>query len=193
MSSCLGSARSSSLVAPSYLLVVVSRSLRCCLSFVLRRLVFVVLVFLRFPLYLLLVVLLCRRLRCGLQCRRYSLLLRSRARVSLSSLAVRTAILVLPAPTVASLATISLAAGGGIPVYVSSSTLVSRLVLLDLLQLHSLSRTFFGVFAVCSLLQALPRQALLVLCLLLLAPRDHHLLHSQVCPRGIWILELPFI
>jgi hypothetical protein len=175
------------------LLVVVSRSLRCCLSFVLRRLVFVVLVFLRFPLYLLLVVLLCRRLRCGLQCRRYSLLLRSRARVSLSSLAVRTAILVLPAPTVAGLATISLAAGRGIPVYVSGSRLVSRLVLLDLLQLHSLSRTFFRVFAVCLLLQALPRQALLVLCLLLLAPRDHHLLHSQVCPRGIWILELPFI
>jgi hypothetical protein len=173
--------------------MVVSRSLRCCLSFVLRRLVFVVLVFLRFPLYLLLVVLLCRGLCCGLQCRRYSLLLRSRARVSLSSLAVRTAILVLPAPTVASLATISLAVGGGIPVYVSSSTLVSRLVLQDLLMLHSLSRTFFGVFIVFSLLQALPRQALLVLCLPLLAPRDHHLPHSQVCPRGIWILELPFI
>jgi hypothetical protein len=131
------------------LLVVVSRSLRCCLSFVLRRLVFVVLVFLRFPLYLLLVVLLCRRLRCGLQCRRYSLLLRSRAKVSLSSLAVRTAILVLPAPTVTSLATISLAAGGGIPVYVSNFTLVSRLVLQDLLQLHSLSRILFGVFVVC--------------------------------------------
>jgi hypothetical protein len=133
MSSCLGSARSSSLVAPSYLLVVMSRSLRCCLSFVLRRLIFVVLVFLRFPLYLLLVVLLCHRLRCGLQCRIYSLLLWSRARVSLSSLAVRTAILVLPAPTVARLATISLAAGGGILVYVSSSMLVSRLVLQDLL------------------------------------------------------------
>jgi hypothetical protein len=49
----------------------------------------------------------------------------------------------------ASLAMISLAAGGGIPVYVSSSTLVSRLVLQDLLQLHSLSRIFFGVFVVC--------------------------------------------
>jgi hypothetical protein len=156
MSSCLGSARSSSLVALSYLLVVVSRSLRYCPSFVLKRLIFVVLVFLRFPLYLLLVVLLCRRLRYSLQCSRYSLLLRSRARVSLSSLAVRTAILVLPAPTVASLATISLAAGGGIPVYVSSSMLVSRLVLQDLLQLHSLSRIFFGVFVFCSLLQALP-------------------------------------
>jgi hypothetical protein len=94
---------------------------------------------------------------------------------------------------VASLATISLAAGGGIPVYVSSSTLVSRLVFQDPLQLHSLSRIFFGVFVVCSLLQALPRQELLVLCLPLLAPRDLHLLHSQVCPRGIWILELPFI
>jgi hypothetical protein len=71
MSFYLSSARSSSLVVPSYLLVVVSCSLRCCLSFVLRRLVFMVLVFLRFPLYLLLVVLLlvvllCRWLHCGL-------------------------------------------------------------------------------------------------------------------------------
>jgi hypothetical protein len=54
-----------------------------------------------------------------------------------------------PAPTVASLATISLAAGGGIPVYVSSFTLVSRLVLQDLLPLHPLSRILFGVFVVC--------------------------------------------
>jgi hypothetical protein len=29
--------------------------------------------------------------------------------------------------------------------------------------------------------------------LALLALRDHHLLHSQVHPRGIWILELPSI
>jgi hypothetical protein len=50
---------------------------------------------------------------------------------------------------VASLATISLAAGGAIPVYVSSFTLVSRLVLQDLLQLHSPSRILFGVFVVC--------------------------------------------
>jgi hypothetical protein len=47
---------------------------------------------------------------------------------------------------VVSLATISLAAGGGIPVYASSSTLVSRLVLQYLLQLHSLSRILCEVF-----------------------------------------------
>jgi hypothetical protein len=45
----------------------------------------------------------------------------------------------------ASLATISLAAGGGIPVYVSSFTLISRLVLQGLLQLHSLSRILFSI------------------------------------------------
>jgi hypothetical protein len=94
-------------------------------------------------------------------------------------------------PTVASLATMSLAAGGGILANVSSTMLVGRLVLQDLLLLHCLIRTFFVVY---SLLQALPRRVLLVLCLALLAPRDHHLLHSQVRhPRGIWILELLFI
>ena len=140
--------------------------------------------------------------RCGLQGRRSSLLLRSRARVSLSSIVH---LHVLPAPTVASLAMMSLAAGSGIPAYVSSTILVGSLVLQDLLLLprlvlqallllHCRIRTLSVVFVVCSLLQALPRRVLLVLCLPLLAPRDHHLLHSQVCrPRGIWILELLFI
>jgi hypothetical protein len=56
-----GSARSLSRVVPSWWHVAVFRSLRYWLSFVLRRLVFVVLVCLRFPLFLLLVVLLFRR------------------------------------------------------------------------------------------------------------------------------------
>ena len=169
-----------------------------------------VLVFLRFPLSLLLVALLCRLLvvllcrqpRCGLLVCRYSLLLRLRVRVSLRS---PVHLLVLPAPTVTSLVMISRAAGRGIPAYVSSTMLVGRLVLQDLLLLprldrqdllllHCLIRTLSEVFVVCSLLQALPRRVLLVLCLALLAPRDHHLLHSQVRhPRGIWILELLFI
>ncbi|KAK1648529.1 hypothetical protein QYE76_066334 [Lolium multiflorum] len=88
------SVRSLNHAVHSCLPVVVFRSLRYWLSFVLRRVVFVVLVFLRFPLYLLLVALLCRllvdllrrrlvdllsrRLRCGPQHRRYSLLLQSR-------------------------------------------------------------------------------------------------------------------
>jgi len=184
--------------------VVVFRSLRSCLSFVLRRLVFVVLVFWRFPLFLLLVVLLCRllvvllrhSLRRGLQYRRYYLLLRSRVRVSPRSLVV----LVVLAPTVASLAMMFLAAGRGIPAYVSSILLVGGLVLQDLqalqvlLLLHCLIRTLSVVFVVCLLLPALPCRVLLVLCLDLLATRDHHLLHNQVChPRGIWILELLFI
>jgi hypothetical protein len=175
--------------------VVVFRSLR----YLLRRLVFVVLVFLRFPLFLLLVALLCRllvdllcrRLRCGLRHSRYFLLLHSRVSVSPSSLVVRHHFL---APTVAGLATLSLLAGRGIPAYVRRSILVVRLVLQDLLLLRYLIRTLSVVFVVCSLVQALPRRVLLVLCLALLAPRDHHLIHSQVRhPRGIWILELLFI
>jgi hypothetical protein len=83
--------------------------------------------------------------------------------VYVSSLAVRVSALVLIAPTVARLATLPPPAGRGIPVYVSSSRIVSRLALQDLLQLHSLIRTFSGVFVVCSLLQTLPRRALLVL------------------------------
>jgi hypothetical protein len=155
------------------MLVVVFRSLRSCLSFVLRRLVFVVLVFWRFPLSLLLVVLLCRllvallrhRLRCGLQYRRYYLLLRSKVSVSPSSLVV----LVVLAPIVARLAMIFLAAGRGIPAYVSSTLLVGGLVLQDrqdlqaLLLLHCLIRTLSVVFVVCLLLQALPCRVLLVL------------------------------
>ena len=153
--------------------VVVFRSLRSWLSFVLRRLVFVVLVFWRFPLLLLLVVLLCRllvvllrhRLRCGLQYRRYYLLLRSRVSVSPSSLVV----LVVLAPIVARLAMIFLAASRGIPAYVSSTLLVGGLVLQDrqdlpaLLLLHCLIRTLSVVFVVCLLLQALPCRVLLVL------------------------------
>ena len=160
-----------------------------------------VLVFLRFPLHLPLVVHLCSLLAV-LLCRRYSLLLRLRARVSLSSLAP---LPVLPATSVAGLVMTSLAVGRGIPAYVSSILLAGRLalqdlllllrlVLQDLLLLLCLIMTLSVVFVVCSLLQALPRRVLLVLCLPLLAPRDHHLLHSQVChPRGIWILELLFI
>jgi hypothetical protein len=72
--------------------------------------------------------------------------------VYVSSLAVRVSALVLIAPTVARLATLPPPAGRGIPVYVSSSRIVSRLALQDLLQLHSLIRTFSGVFVVCSLL-----------------------------------------
>src|SRR3954468_24138336 len=75
------------------MLVVVFRSLRCCLSFGLRRPVSVVLVFLWFHLCLLLVVLLCRlfpRLRRGpLRRRRYYPLLQVRVRVSTSSFRVR--------------------------------------------------------------------------------------------------------
>jgi hypothetical protein len=179
--------------------VVVFRSLRYWLSFVLRRLVFVVLVFLRFPLFLLLVALLCRllvdllcrRLRCGLRHSRYFLLLHSRVSVSPSSLVVRRHLL---APTVAGLATLSLLAGRGIPAYARRTLLVVRLALQVLLLLRYLIRTLSVVFVVCSLVQALPRRVLLVLCLALLAPRDHHLPHSQVRhPRGIWILELLFI
>nr|XP_051202402.1 uncharacterized protein LOC127316016 [Lolium perenne] len=87
-----------------------------------------------------------------------------------------------PRAFVARLATTSLAAGGGTPAYVSStliSLLVGRLVLQARLLLRCLIRTLSVVFVVCSLLQALLRRVLLVLCLALLAPRDHHLLHSQ--------------
>jgi hypothetical protein len=77
----------------SCLLVVVFRFLRCCLSSELRRLASMVLVFLRFLLYLLLVVLLRRlhpQLSCGRQLCRFYPLLRVRARVSTNSIMVRT-------------------------------------------------------------------------------------------------------
>ncbi|KAK1590519.1 hypothetical protein QYE76_017099 [Lolium multiflorum] len=53
----------------------------------------------------------------------------------------------------------------------------------------TIDETLSVVFVVCSLVQALPRRVLLVLCLALLAPRDHHLPHSQyVIPvvSGFW-------
>ncbi|KAK1643491.1 hypothetical protein QYE76_061296 [Lolium multiflorum] len=140
----------------------------------------------------LLVVLLCRPLRCGLQHRLYSLFRRSRARVSLSSLVV----LVLPAPSVARLATTSLAAGGGTPAYVSStliSLLVGRLVLQDLLllprlvlQAHLLHlrsdiiRGLRGLLAATALLRRYCWSCLP-------APRDHHLLHSRT--SSPWYLD----
>src|SRR3954467_3800268 len=159
------------------MLVVVFRSLRCCLSFGQRRPVSVVLVFLRFHLCLLLVVLLCRllpRLSRGPLCRRryYPLLwVRVRAstssfrvRVSTSRLVVRVAVvLFVTALTVTRMATLGPPVTHGIPVYVSSTRLVGSRLLLDLHQLLSPIRTLSGVFAVCLLLQALLRQALLVL------------------------------
>ena len=51
----------------------------------------------------------------------------------------------------------------GIPVYVSSTRIVDSRLLPGLQQLLSLIRTLSGVFAVCLLLQALLRRALLVL------------------------------
>ncbi|KAK1686412.1 hypothetical protein QYE76_047260 [Lolium multiflorum] len=75
--------------------------------------------------------------------------------VYVSSLVVRFSALVLIAPTVARLATLPPPVGHGIPVYVISSRIVNRLALQNLLQLHSLIRTFSGVFVVCSLLQTL--------------------------------------
>ncbi|KAK1678544.1 hypothetical protein QYE76_039392 [Lolium multiflorum] len=102
--------------------------------------------------------------------------LHSRASVSPSSLVVQHHIL---APTVEGLVTLSLLAGRGILAYVRRSILIVRLVLRDLLLLRYLIRTLSMVFVVCSLVQALPRRVLLVLCLALLAPRDHHLPYSQ--------------
>jgi hypothetical protein len=146
----------------SCLPVVVFRSLRCCLSFGLRRLVSMVLVFLSFCLCLMLVVLLCRlppRLSRNLQCRRYPLL-RVRARFST---VVRVVILLATAPTATRMATLGPPVIRGIPVCVHSPRLMCSLALQDLLLLPSLIRTLSGVFVVCSLLQALLRWALLVL------------------------------
>src|SRR3954471_4725800 len=125
------------------MLVVVFRSLRCYLSFGLRRPVSVVLVFLRFHLFLLLVVLLCRlipRLSRGPLCRRrYYPLLQVRVRVSTSSLRVRVStsrlvvrvavVLFVIALTVTRMATLGPPVIHGIPVYVSNTRLVgSRLL-----------------------------------------------------------------
>src|SRR3954468_9287478 len=161
------------------MLVVVFRSLRCCLSFGLRRPVSVVLVFLRFHLCLLLVVLLCRllpRLSRGLLCRRrYYPLLQVRVRVSFSTsslrvrvstsrLVVRVAVvLFVTALTATVMVTLGPPVIHGTPVYVSSTRLVGSQLPRDLQQLLSLIRTLSGVFAVYLLLQALPRRALLVL------------------------------
>src|SRR3954466_3175066 len=168
------------------MLGVVFRSLRCCLSFRMRRPVFVVLVFLRFHLCLLLVVLLCRllpRLSRGPLCRRryYPLLqvrvsfsitslrvrvsTRSlRVRVSTSRLVVRVAVvLFVTALTATGMATLGPPVIHGIPVYVSSTRLVGSRLLPGLQQLLSLIRTLSGVFVVCLLLQALLRRKLPVL------------------------------
>src|SRR4051812_33153976 len=157
------------------MLMVVFRSLRCFLSFGLRRPISVVLVFLRFRLCLLLVVLLCRllpRLSRGPPCRRrrYYPLLQLRVRVSFSpsSLRVRLVVRVAVVIFVTALTAIGMATLGppvihGTPVYVSSTRLVGSRLLPGLQQLLSLIRTLSGVFAVCLLLQALLRRALLVL------------------------------
>src|SRR3954466_9718716 len=159
------------------MLVVVFRSLRCCLSFRLRRPVSVVLVFLRFHLRLLLVVLLCRllpRLSRGPLCRRrrYYPLLQVRVRVSFSTsslrvrvsisrLVVRVAVvLFVTALTATGMVTLGPPVIHGTLVYVSSTRLVDSQLPLDLQQLLSLIRTLSGVFAVYLLLQALPRRAL---------------------------------
>src|SRR4051812_6066674 len=131
------------------MLVVVFRSLRCCLSFGLRRPLFVVLVFLRFHLCLLFAVLLCRlipRLSRGPLChRRYYPLHQVRVRVSTSSLRVRVStsrlvvrvavVLFVTALTVAGMATLGPHVIHGILVYVSSTRLVVSRLLQDLQQL----------------------------------------------------------
>jgi hypothetical protein len=165
MSSYLGSARSLSPSVRSCLLVVVFRFLRCCLSFALRRLASVVLVFLRFLLCLLLVVLLHRlhlRLRCGCQLRRFYPLLRVRAqvriRVSTSSIVVLLAI----APIEIGMDTLCPTVIRGIPVCIASTRLVCFLVHQAPLQLLSLIRILSVVFVVCLLLQVLLQRALLL-------------------------------
>jgi hypothetical protein len=103
MSSYLGSARSSSPAVRSCLLMVMFRFPRCCLSSGLWRLASVVLVFLRFLLCLLLVVLLRRLLRqlsYGRQLRLFYPLLRDSIRVNTSSIMVRIVSLLATAPTV---------------------------------------------------------------------------------------------
>src|SRR3954470_56054 len=168
------------------MLVVVFRSLRCCLSFELRRPVFVLLVFLRFHLCLLLVVLLYRllpRLSRGplcRHCRRFCPLLQVRVSFSTSSLRVRfstsslrvrvsrlvvrvAVVLFVTALTATGMATLGPPVIHGTPVYVSSTRLVGSRLLPGLQQLLSLIRTLSGVFAVSLLLQALLRRALLVL------------------------------
>jgi hypothetical protein len=178
------------------LLVVAFRFLRCCLSFALRRLASMVLVFLRFLLCLLLVVLhrrLLPCLSCGRLLRLFYPLIRDSIRLNTSSLVVRIVALFATAPTVTGIDTLCPTVIRGIPVCVASTRLVRFLVHQAPLQLPSLIRILSVVFVVCSPLQVLLRRALLALRLVLLALRDHHLLHSQVCPCGIWILELLFI
>src|SRR3954471_7473041 len=126
------------------MLVVVFRSLRCYLSFGLRRPVSVVLVFLRFHLFLLLVVLLCRllpRLSRGPRCRRrYYPLLQVRVRVSISSLRVSISrlvvriavVLFVTALNVTRMVTIGPPVIHGILAYVSSTRLVGSRPLSDL-------------------------------------------------------------
>jgi hypothetical protein len=170
MSSYLGSARSLSPAVRSCLLMVVFQFLRCCLSFGLRRLASVVLVFLRFLLCLLLVVLLRRlhpRLSCDRQFYRFYPLLRVRARVSIrvstSSIVVRIVVLLATAPTAIGMDTLRPIVIRRIPVCVACTRLVCLLVHQALLQLSSLIRILSVVFVVYLPLQVLLRWALLVL------------------------------
>jgi hypothetical protein len=148
------------------LLVVVFHFLRFCLSFALRRLASVVLVFLRFLLCLLFVMLHGRLLPC-LSCGRllclFYPLIRDNIRVSTSSLVVRIVALLVTAPTATGMDTLCPTVIGGILVCVASTRLARLLVHQAPLQLPSVIRTLSVVFVVCSPLQVLLRQALLVL------------------------------
>jgi hypothetical protein len=160
MSFYLGSARSSSPIVRSCLLVVVFRFLRCSLSFGLRRLASVVLVFLRFFLCLLLVVLhrhLLLYLSCGRLLRLFYPLIRDSIRVSTSSLVVRIVALLATASTATGMDTPHPTVIRGILVCVASTRLMRLLVHQAALQLPSLIRIFSVVFVVCSPLQVLLR------------------------------------
>jgi hypothetical protein len=131
MSSYLGSARSLSPAVRSCLLVVVFRFLRYYLSFELRRLASVVLVFSRLRLCLLLMVLHRRLLLClscgHLLCLFYQLI-RVSIRVSTSSLVVRIVALLATAPTATGMDTLRPTVIRGIPVCVVSTRLMRLLV-----------------------------------------------------------------
>jgi hypothetical protein len=146
--------------------MVVFRFLRCCLSSRLRRLASVVLVFLRFLLCLLLVVLhrrLLPCLSCGRLLRLFYPLIRDNIRVSTNSLVVRIVALLATVPTAIGMDTLRPTVIRGIPVYVASTRLVRLLVHQAPLQLPSLIRILSVIFVACSPLQVLLRQALLVL------------------------------
>jgi hypothetical protein len=122
--------------------------------------------FLRFLLYLLLMVLLRRllpQLSCGRQFRLFYPLLRDSIRVSTSSIVVRIVVLLATAPTTTGMGTLRPTVIRGIPVCVASTRLMRLLVHQALMQLPSLIRILSVVFVVCSPLQVLLRWALLVL------------------------------